>query len=197
MTERLVITTSDGATLEARIDSPAEPTRFTVFCHPSPLHGGSMNAPLMIAVARQLVARGHSVLRFNFRGVGASTGKHGFGEGELADITAAVDMAGGSNLPMSLGGWSFGAATSLRWLADNGSRMPYAGIAPPPEGLPDALPGGPTTIVLGTRDQVIDGPALEDYARRVGIDLILTPGDHFFHGRGARIGDLVGDALEA
>jgi hypothetical protein len=25
---------------------------------------------------------------------------------------------------------------------------------------------------------------------------VLTPGDHFFHGRGKRIGDLVGQALE-
>lgn len=156
-----------------------------------------MNAPLMIAVARQLVARGHSVLRFNFRGVGASTGEHGFGAGELVDVAAAVDIAARSGLPLSLGGWSFGAATSLRWLAEHDSTMPYAGIAPPPEELPGQLPGGPATIVLGTRDQVIDGPVLEGYARRMGINLILTPGDHFFHGRGARIGDLVGDALEA
>ena len=82
MTERLTITTSDGVTLEVRIDSPDAPERLTVFCHPHPLHGGSMNAPLMIGVTQRLIERGHSVLRFNFRGTGQSGGSHDYGEAE-------------------------------------------------------------------------------------------------------------------
>ena len=34
-----------------------------------------MNAPLMIAVAGELVNKGHAVIRFNFRGIGASGGE--------------------------------------------------------------------------------------------------------------------------
>ena len=196
MTERLALTTSDGVTLEARIDSHDSPKWFSVFCHPSPLHGGSMNAPLMIGVTQRLVERGHRVLRFNFRGVGASAGHHGNGADELRDISAAASLAQGSGLPWSLAGWSFGAATGLNWIAENDSEVPYAGIAPPADWLPESLPAGPKTIVLGIRDQVIDGKALEAYAVRMGIELILTPGDHFFHGRGAKIGDFVGEALE-
>ncbi len=43
---------------------------------------------------------------------------------------------------------------------------------------------------------MIDGEALPAYAADQGIDLVLTPGDHFFHGRGNKIGDLVGQGLE-
>lgn len=196
MTERLELETRDGETLEARIDSPDEPSRFTVFCHPHPLQGGSMNAPLMIAVANQLVARGHAVLRFNFRGTGSSTGSHDQGEGELNDVAAAIDLARDRGLPLGLTGWSFGAWTALRWLAAEEETIPYAGIAPASLRLPDELPSGPKRFIIGTREQVVDPDALIAYANAHSIDVVLTPGDHFFHGRGKRIGDLVGQGLE-
>jgi len=196
MSERLSLETSDGQILEARIDSAYTPRLFTVFCHPHPLQGGSMNAPLMISVTRRLVERGHAVLRFNFRGVGSSTGTHDSGVAEQLDVAAAVDLALSRGLPVGVTGWSFGAAMALRWLADTGSEAPYAGIAPPPQLLPEEVGNGPKRIIVGTRDQLIDGDALRRYSAEKGIDLVLTPGDHFFHGRGAKIGDLVGQALE-
>lgn len=196
MTERLELSTSDGETLEARIDSPDQPLRLTVFCHPHPLEGGSMNAPLMIAVAKRLVERGHVVMRFNFRGTGASSGTHDHGNAELDDVAAAVSAARDRDLPLGLTGWSFGAGTALRWLARDGDMMPYVGIAPATSDLPQTLPSGPKRIILGTRDQVVDGEALITYAKEQALDLVLTPGDHFFHGRGKRIGDLVGQGLE-
>jgi alpha/beta superfamily hydrolase len=196
VSERLDLNTSDGETLEARIDSPDQPERFTVFCHPHPLQGGSMNAPLMISVANRLVERGHSVLRFNFRGTGSSSGAHDRGEGELNDIASAMAVAGERDLPLGLAGWSFGAWTALRWLAREEVAIPYVGIAPASSSLPEDLPGGPKRIILGTREQVVDRGALIEYAEQQAIDLVLTPGDHFFHGRGKRIGDLVGQGLE-
>ncbi|HSM44481.1 MAG TPA: alpha/beta hydrolase, partial [Acidimicrobiia bacterium] len=186
MTERLELTASDGVTLEARIDSPEAPERFTVFCHPHPLQGGSMNAPLMIAVANRLVERGHTVLRFNFRGTGASAGSHDDGNAELEDVTAAMELARGRELPLGLAGWSFGAWTALRWLAANDETIPYVGIAPASTTLPDELPAGPKRIILGTREQVVDPDAILAYAESQSIDVVLTPGDHFFHGRGKR-----------
>lgn len=155
-----------------------------------------MNAPLMIAVANRLVERGHSVLRFNFRGTGSSTGSHDHGKAELNDVSAAIELARSRELPLGLCGWSFGAWTALNWLAATGETMPYVGIAPASTDLPAELPSGPKRMILGTREQVIDSDALISYARDQAIDLVLTPGDHFFHGRGKRIGDLVGQGLE-
>jgi len=196
VTERFTITTSDGITLESRIDSPEVPNQVTVFCHPHPLHGGSMMAPLMIGVASRLVERGHIVVRFNFRGTGKSTGTHDHGEAEQLDVAAAVAHAEGFGLPIAVAGWSFGAATVLKWLAAEASELPYVGIAPAATLLPDSLPSGPKRIILGNRDQVIDGEAVHAYTVTHGIDLLVTPGDHFFHGRGKKIGDLVGQGLE-
>jgi alpha/beta superfamily hydrolase len=168
----------------------------TVFCHADPKQAGTMNNPLMIAVTRRLVERGHLVVRFNFRGTGASTGAHDHGSAEIGDVSAAVEHARAMGLPVGLAGWSFGGVVALGWLASAGETVPYAGIAPSPERLPAELPPGPKRIILGTREQVIDADGLIDYATGHGIDLVLTPGDHFFHGRGERIGDLVGQGLE-
>jgi alpha/beta superfamily hydrolase len=197
MTERFEITTTDGETLEARWDSPEDPQFNTVFCHPSPVDGGSMMAPLMIAVTQKLVARGHSVLRFNFRSVGSSTGDYGAGKAEIMDVDAAVSVARDRSDSMGIAGWSFGAAVAMNWLIENESEIPYVGIAPPTNLISGKPPKGPKRIILGSREQVIDPDALKSFAIDNGIDLVLTPGDHFFHGRGKRIGDLVGEGLEA
>jgi len=154
-----------------------------------------MNAPLMIGVTLRLVELGFSVLRFNFRGTGTSTGSHDHGDAEVLDVAAAVAAARSTGLPLSLAGWSFGAGVALNWLANEQSAPPYSGIAPPPMNLPGSLPPGPKRLIVGTREQVIDTQALLAYAARLSIDVVLTPGDHFFHGRGKKIGDLVGQGL--
>jgi alpha/beta superfamily hydrolase len=195
MSRRETLTTADGQALEARWDLAESPISTVVFCHPHPLDRGTMNAPLMIAVTLRLVERGFSVLRFNFRGTGESTGSHDHGDSERIDVAAAVDAVRGRGDPVSVAGWSFGAAVALNWLADDAETIPYVGIAPVPDGLPDDLPTGPKRIILGHREQVIDGEALLAYCRSHTIECVLTPGDHFFHGRGNRIGDLVAEGL--
>ncbi len=195
MSDRIELETSDGEHLEARWDHASDPIGTTVFCHPHPLDRGSMNAPLMIGVTLRLVELGFSVLRFNFRGTGASTGHHDYGGAEVMDVAAAVASARTTGLPLSLAGWSFGAGVALNWLAGEQSPPPYSGIAPPPENLPDSLPPGPKRVIVGTREQVVDAQALLVYAARLSIDVVLTPGDHFFHGRGKKIGDLVAQGL--
>lgn len=197
MTERFSITTSDSETLEARWDSPDDPKFTTVFCHPSPVDNGSMMAPLMIAVTQKLVSRGHSVLRFNFRGVGESTGDYDSGNSEKLDIAAAVEVARDRQSSIGIAGWSFGAAVALQWVIDNEESLPYVGIAPPARFLSGQVPSGPKRIILGSREQVIDGEELKSFAIENRIDLVITPGDHFFHGKGKKIGDLVGEALES
>jgi alpha/beta superfamily hydrolase len=196
MIERRIVRTADGESLEARWDRPDRPTGAVVFCHPHPMQGGTMMAPLMVAVTTRLVERGFAVLRFNFRGVGESTGSHDEGRAELQDVEAAAATARASELPLHLSGWSFGAGMALRWLATQEEGIPYSGIAPATRSLPSELPPGPKRIVLGTRDQVVDGEQTRAYAETHSFDLVLTPGDHFFHGRGRKIGTLVAQGFE-
>lgn len=195
VTERLTLETADGITLEARWDSADDPAHTTVFCHPHPQMGGSMMAPLMIAVTTKLVERGHRVLRFNFRGTGDSTGQHDEGRAELLDVDAAVAAAREISDEIGIAGWSFGAATALNWLITQEEKIPYVGIAPALQYISGSPPPGQRRIIMGSRDQVIDRDELRSYAIDEGIDLVITPGDHFFHGRGKRIGDLVAEAV--
>jgi hypothetical protein len=197
MIERITLATSDGETLEARWDRPENPTGVVVFCHAHPMKGGTMMSPLMVGVTTRLVERSFVVLRFNFRATGHSTGVHDDGDAEMQDVEAAVDVARASGLPLFLAGWSFGAGVALNWLAAQQEAPPYSGIAPWWSTVPELnLPAGPKRIVLGTRDQVVDVDVIRPYAEERSIDLVLTPGDHFFHGRGKKIGNLVAQGFE-
>jgi alpha/beta superfamily hydrolase len=187
------LVTADGERLEGRWDSAPAVRRGLVFCHPHPLQGGTMTAPLMTAVTTALVDEGFVVLRFNFRGVGHSTGTHGSGLHELEDVDSAVRYAAAQypDVPFAIAGWSFGAATALNWQATSGSTWPYVGIAPPvvsdhSPALPSPAELAPAsrTFILGDRDQFTTIDDLAAYARGIGAALeILKGSDHFFYFR--------------
>lgn len=185
----LVLTTSDGEELEAIHDKAPNTRGAIVVCHPHPLQGGTMNAPLIAAIARHAATDGLDVVRFNFRGVGASTGKHDKGVAELKDVTAAATYAslleGGL---VGIAGWSFGAAVALNWQANTQSSVPYVGVAPavrsdlsPTLPDPEDLPTAQRAFVVGERDQIIDPEALAEYAKAISARIVTYRGsDHFF-----------------
>src|SRR6478672_11743023 len=79
--------------LEALIDNPAgSPRAVVVFAHPLPIEGGTMHTKVVYQGAKALARTGCAVLRFNFRGVGASAGAWDEGRGECDDFRAAVDF---------------------------------------------------------------------------------------------------------
>lgn len=164
-----------------------------------------MTAPLLRTVAKVLKDQEMAVLRFNFRGVGTSTGGWGGGEKELTDVAAAVAGARAAypELPLGLAGWSFGAVVALRWTALANEAVPYAGIAPPVRselspGLPGAteLPSAPRRLILGDRDQFTAVAELQEYADSIDAELVVLRGsDHFFYHRERRVGELVSEVF--
>ena len=166
-----------------------------------------MNAPLMVAVTSRLTEQGWAVFRFNYRGVGKSGGSYDRGVGELHDVQAAVDAAAAflPDLPLGIAGWSFGAATSLRWLAKSGSEIPWAGIAPPvsseltmPLPAPTELGPSPRTFIIGDRDQFTPVETLQDYVAEVGGQFHVIKGsDHFFYFREDKVATFVSQGLTA
>ena len=86
-----------------------------VVCHPHPRGGGTMNNNVVYRAAKALVGGGVTALRFNFRGVGASTGSYDEGVGEEEDVRAAIDFlrAQAPGLPIWIAGFSFGARVGL------------------------------------------------------------------------------------
>ena len=101
--------------LEALLKEPAAPRRAAVVCHPHPKGGGTMNNNVVYRMAKVLEESGAAVLRFNFRGVGRSTGDYGEGVAEADDVRAALDFMATRHpgLPLWLAGFSFGARVGL------------------------------------------------------------------------------------
>src|SRR3712207_4462886 len=92
MTEQPLRVPGDGVELEAVLHLPdgAPPFAGAAVCHPHPQYGGDMDSNVVIALCRALTDRGMAAMRFNFRGVGRSTGAFDNGRGEALDAAAAV-----------------------------------------------------------------------------------------------------------
>jgi alpha/beta superfamily hydrolase len=111
----LMIPASHGE-LEAILKEPVGDRRGVgLVCHPHPLGGGTMHNKVVFRVAAGLVDAGLATLRFNFRGVGASTGVHEEVEGGVEDVRDALkwlttEYAG---VDVTLAGFSFGSRTGM------------------------------------------------------------------------------------
>src|SRR6266849_6443828 len=68
--------------LEAIFWKAETPQGAVVVCHPHPAQGGTMHNHVTYRIAKAFRDRSISTLRFNFRGVGRSTGTYDEGRGE-------------------------------------------------------------------------------------------------------------------
>lgn len=165
--------------------------RAAIVCHPHPQHGGSMHNKVVYRTAKAFQGLGYAVLRFNFRGVGASEGSFGDGVGEADDVRAALDWlaAEHSGLPIVLAGFSFGNSIGLPVGAEDGRVSHLVGIGTPTDRFRfEALSKStqPKLFVQGDRDEFGPLDALRAGLRTVAQpwELIIVEGaDHFFTGR--------------
>ena len=192
-TERLTFASRDGLELEGEADAPADATATVVVCHPHPKMGGTMNAPLLLALRDAFVGRGWNVLRFNFRGIGASEGESSTGELEVADAGGALDLARSrfGPGPIAVVGWSFGGAVGIRLASTETGLAACVGIAPairPKPNVTAGLPPAseirlacPTLLLVGANDDLVSPADVEAWAGEVGADhQVLAGANHFF-----------------
>lgn len=102
--------------LEAILKEPrGERKGVGLVCHPHPLGGGTMHNKVVFRAAAGLVDAGLATLRFNFRGVGESSGVHSEIPGGLEDVQAAIDYLAGQypDEDLTLAGFSFGSRTGM------------------------------------------------------------------------------------
>lgn len=98
-------------------DDPAAPC--AIILSPHPKAGGHMDHRIPVAMYESYKARGFSVLRFNYRGIGRSVGTYDNGSGELQDAAYALDwlQSFNQNAPFSwVSGYSFGAWVGMQLL---------------------------------------------------------------------------------
>jgi alpha/beta superfamily hydrolase len=102
--------------LEAILKEPrGEPKGVGLVCHPHPLGGGTMHNKVVFRTAAGLLDAGLITLRFNFRGVGASTGEHEEIKGAKEDVRDALEYLS-ENFPgqeITLAGFSFGSRAGM------------------------------------------------------------------------------------
>ena len=164
------------------------PTIAAVVCHPHPQFGGTMHNKVVFRLSAALVEQGIPALRFNFRGVGRSTGVWDNGTGESDDVRAALDALAERypGTPLLLAGFSFGAWVGLPVGCADPRVTHLVGAGVPVSLLStDTLAGcvKPKLIVQGEQDEYGPRPALEQWFGRLSEPkrLTIVPGaDHFF-----------------
>lgn len=169
--------------------------------HPHPLYGGTMHNKVIFQSAKALEDVGYETLRINFRGVGASTGEHDHGRGEIDDAATALDFLR-KEQPRATHclvlGFSFGAAIALALGSRDAKIDRLIAIGTPAHALsnPTVYPAAQRAVFIhGDRDEVAPLPALRQALtdNDIDSDLIVIPGaDHFFTAHLQELRDRVG-----
>ncbi len=183
--------------------TPAPLRAAVVFAHPHPEYGGTMHTQAVFYGAKGLVRVGCAVLRFNFRGVGASAGTFDQGRGEVDDFRAALndmhDRFPGTSLWAA--GFSFGAWVALETGASDPRVSALIGIAPPVahEGytFPHTLESAkPKFFLQGDLDELCLLKDLRGFYARCHEPkelVVIDGGTHLFDGQGREVGDALED----
>jgi alpha/beta superfamily hydrolase len=188
-TQRLLIAGPAGD-LECAIDTPVtgEGLRgVAVVCHPLPTQGGTLDNKVAQTLARAFVQLGYRAVRFNFRGVGRSTGVWDEGRGEVDDALAVIAAMREAGLPLALAGFSFGgyvaSQAALRLPAGHGAER-LALVGPATSRFDTAAVPPDTVVIHGELDDVVPLQSVFDWARPQSLPVTVVPGvGHFFHGQ--------------
>ena len=193
----LALRTDDGETLDADLALPRDPVAAAMIAHPHPLMGGDRRNPVVDAMFSALASAGVAVVRFDFRGVGRSTGTHDQGRAERLDVRAALDAAAAQapGVPLWSTGYSFGADVALS--VDRSGLAGWIGVAPPLSALVAdavaALDERPVHLIVAAHDQFCSterARAVTDtWCSTTVTDVPMA--DHFLTGRLDHVAELV------
>ncbi|MFZ5449627.1 MAG: alpha/beta hydrolase [Thermodesulfobacteriota bacterium] len=186
--EEQVSIAGEGVTLEGVL-GPGTMPGGVIITHPHPLFGGSMANNVVWTAARAFGERGMAALRFNFRGVGRSTGTYGNGVEEVKDVAAALAfLKSRTSGPYYVVGYSFGASVAGRALLQ-GLEVNGAIFISPPIAFMDLsfLPQVPglKLIAVGDRDDLCPLESLEALmaeSRTPPAIKVIQGTDHFWGG---------------
>lgn len=174
-----------------------------VVCHPHPLYGGTLHNKVAHRVASALFGMGVAVLRFNFRGVGASEGAFDRGEGELEDARAALGFLR-ERYPSArrwIAGFSFGSWVASRLAAGETDAEQLLLVAPPvhTQTFEEMRTSRvPKLVIQGTADDICKPENLERVFPQWADPkhLIRVPGaSHFFDKQLAELAEAILEGL--
>lgn len=191
--------------LEAALRLADAPRALALVAHPHPQHGGTLHNPVVFHSERELNRAGLTTLRFNFRGVGSSSGTHDGGRGEREDLAAAASWIAGLSrrLPLLLVGYSFGAWCAARHAVDEPRVAGLIAIGMPVTHYDFGLLRGfgrPLAAIHGTEDELADIGAVRALLAGLspaGEVRAIDGASHLFPGRAAEAAAAVVAAAES
>jgi alpha/beta superfamily hydrolase len=175
-----------------------------VFAHPHTQYGGTMHTKVVYQAAKALNRIGCAVLRFNFRGAGASAGSFNDGPGEMDDLRAALDVMRDRYpaVPLWAGGMSFGSWVAMTVGADDPRVSTLIGIALPVSRYdfsPVERSTRPKFFIHGEFDEVCSLREMRAFYARAAEpkELVVIDGaDHLFDGKVSEVARAIEDLLE-
>ncbi len=188
MKERKVFFRSEDYRLEGMLYEGGE--LGSIVTHPHPLYGGNMYNNVVEAMVKAYQDAGHTTLRFNFRGVGESEGRHEGGEGEQGDVEAAIQFLreelGISDL--HLAGYSFGAWVNAMGIEKYVGVRTFVMVSPPVAFLDHSFVGPEPRVglvITGSKDEIAPPALVKDLVDRWNPQArfyIIEGADHFYWG---------------
>jgi len=165
--------------------------RVALVLHPHPLHGGTMHNKVVFRAAKALQESGFETLRFNYRGVGHSTGEFDNERGETEDARVALEYLLGQQpdaREVVVAGFSFGSVIGLRIGCGDARVQRLIAIgAPARMSNLDFLRecAKPILFVHGAEDQIAPLAPLEEFLRTLPAEsnyrlVKITGAGHFF-----------------
>jgi alpha/beta superfamily hydrolase len=163
--------------------------RGVIVTHPHPLYGGNMHNPVVQAIQAAFQRNDFSTLRFNFRGVGQSQGRHDYGPGEAEDALNALSFFSRQGIRQTFfAGYSFGAWVNATISSQETSVSGLVMISPP-VALMDfsKISQIPclTLVVTGSRDEIAPVERIRKMLSVWNAEApleIINGADHFYAG---------------
>lgn len=194
-TEEILLIDAPAGVLEVGALWQDDSDAVAILCHPNPMQGGTMNNKVVSTMYRFCRDAQMSVLRFNFRGVGRSSGETGYGDGEFEDamtvLRYALAKTGARRL--YLGGFSFGGYIACR-VADALADAEFAELQLTDLALiaPSVVKNDTTNltwhadrtyVIYGAHDELVAPSALATFAKQRALATTVIDTGHFFHAK--------------
>ena len=170
-----------------------------LICHPHPQYGGNMYNNVVSSVFNKIINNEISCLRFNFRGVGKSTGNHSGGPGELSDVKACIDfLTNKKNYErIIICGYSYGAAIGCSAINYSEKIIGYISISFPWDFMGAkyrelSQSNKPKLFIQGNQDTVAVYERFEEnfnFYLDPKIGKIIEGADHFYMGYELQVAD--------
>ncbi len=180
------------------------PRFVSVICHPHPLYGGTMHNKVVFKVAQTLQLLTIPALRFNFRGIGHSSGTYDDGRGEMDDVRYALEFMSHRypGVPAIIAGFSFGSYVGLRVACIDDRVAAMIGLGVPARWFGDDTLQDchkPKLLIHGTNDELAPYAQAVAWFERIPApkSMITVEGaDHFFQNRLDEVQAIITDFVQ-